>query len=73
MSRSTGYIVGDKYIKTKDIKIDKADIQATYKDWSHSRQRENHRADLVQPYRNGKINPEFEILYPDQTQQMKEG
>lgn len=38
----------------------------TYKVYDHDRQRENHGLDLIQPYKDGKPNPEFIEHYPDE-------
>lgn len=65
---STGYIgPNGKYIKTKNAKKLADDVSSTYKDWSHTKQRNEHRADLVPPYKNGKLNPEFQQLYPEES------
>lgn len=63
----SGYITPEgEYIKTDKAQKLAEDVSSTYKSYRHDRQREAHRADIVQPYKNGKLNPEFEMLYPDQ-------
>ena len=38
-----------------------------YKSWHRDRQREDHRKDLVQPYKDGRPNEEFMQAYPEQS------
>ncbi len=39
-----------------------------YKQYRHSAQRQEHKADIVQPYdHNGKPNPEFIKIYPERS------
>lgn len=67
---STGYIDGNGVYHKKVPKpatMVSAD-QVTYKHWSHDRQREEHRGDLVQPYnRDGTPNQQFIELYPEES------
>lgn len=43
-------------------------MQSTYRQHSRDRQREDHRADLLQPYlRDGSPNPEFISVYPEES------
>ena len=44
-------------------------ISSQYKSYSHDRQRAEHAADLVQPWVNGKFNPEFRDLYPKESKE----
>jgi hypothetical protein len=64
--RSTGFILDGKYIKEEPKKLTE-DVQSTYKQYRHDRQRDQHRAEIVQPYKNGKLNPEFKMLYPEES------
>lgn len=72
--KSTGYIINGKYYPA-----DKNDEQGsrvpavqldniTYRAYDHDRQREEHRRDLIQPYKNGAPNPEFVEQYPEEAQ-----
>jgi len=61
---TTGYIDSSgQYIKTKEAQKLSEEVSSTYKNWRHDRDREKHRADIVQPYKNGKPNPEFIQIY----------
>lgn len=52
-------------------KVDPKDLidieQSTYKDANHDKQRREHRRDLIQPYKDGKPNPEFIDVYRDES------
>jgi hypothetical protein len=37
-----------------------------YKAWDHDRQRADHRLDLLQPWKNGKLSSEFKEMYPEE-------
>lgn len=63
---------GEGYILNGEYHRGKAPLGVTessqFKAWSHDSQRREHRADLVQPYtRDGKPNPEFINLYPEES------
>lgn len=62
-----GYVLNGKYYKTDKVPLDKlqSQQQSTWKGWDHDRQRNEHAADIVQPYKGGKPNQEFIDLYPD--------
>ena len=63
---STGYIIDGKYYKVKsDLHKLQSPQQSTFKHADHDRQRFEFAADIVQPRKNGKPNPEFIDLYPD--------
>lgn len=64
----TGFIKDGVYYKGEpDLTIFKDGVNGQYKGWNHDRQREDHRADLVQPYTSdGKPNREFIDLYPEE-------
>ena len=68
---STGYIDSDgKYRKeTPDPSQLKTDHSVTEKEWSHDRQREYHRKDMLQPYKNGQPNPAFIEQYPQESKE----
>ncbi len=38
-----------------------------FKAWSHDRQRAEHQWELLQPYKNGKPNPDFIEAYPEES------
>lgn len=66
--RTTGFIdASGKYHPGQAIEVN-TDTAVTDKQYQHDRQRENHRADIVQPYKNGKPNEEFILLYPEQSE-----
>lgn len=66
--RITGYVLDGVYYRgTPDLPSMTQDVQTTYKDWSHTKQRREHRRDLIQPYKNGKPNPEFIQAYPEES------
>lgn len=69
---STGYIGADgKYHKGE---IAKSVVDATstqYKAWSHDRQRAEHQWELIQPYVDGHLNPEFAEAYPDEYEEYR--
>jgi len=74
---STGYIQDGVYYRKKVALGElKDNVQSTHKDWGHDRQRESHRFDLIQPYQNGRPNPEFIEHYPEESKNygfIKEG
>lgn len=68
--KSTGYILNGIYytdMSTRPSEIEGESI--TYKAYSRDRQREDHRYDLIQPYKDGKPNPEFIEQYPEEAKQ----
>lgn len=71
MKKTTGYILnGVYYTAGEPPKYLKDDHAITDKHYSHDRQRENHRRDLIQPYTaKGKPNPEFIQEYPEMAKQ----
>ena len=64
--RSTGYIINGKYHQhSPSVESLRDSRAATDKLYSHDRQREDHRRDLIQPYdRQGQPNKEFIQEYP---------
>lgn len=64
---STGYILNGKYYKkTKpDLQAMQSLQQSTWKEWDHDRQRIDHAADIVQPFKHGKPNQDFIDLNPE--------
>jgi len=70
--KSTGYIINGIYYSSKTARPSEvAADSSTYKAYSHDRQREDHRHDLIQPYINGRPNPEFIEQYPAEAQNYK--
>lgn len=68
--KSTGYILNGIYYRESDHSTAEIDIDSiTYKSYSHDRQREEHRRDLIQPYVDGKPNPEFIQQYSEEAKQ----
>lgn len=66
--KSTGYIKDGKYYSSPPPVDDLKDTHSTTeKLYERDRQRENHGRDLLQPYINGKPNPEFIQQYPDES------
>lgn len=66
--KSTGYILNGIYIKNDQAPGTNLSSSATYKQYDHDRQREEHRIDLIQPWVNGKPNEEFRIHYPEEAE-----
>ncbi len=63
--KSTGYILdGIYYTDNQDPAATIESDSSTYKAYGRDRQRENHRRDMIQPYKDGKLNPEFIQEYP---------
>lgn len=69
--KTTGYILNGKYYKGEnpDIEKMKHEANSTYKEWDHDRQRRGHRHDLIQPYKDGQVNPEFVEHYPEESKE----
>lgn len=68
--KTTGYILNGIYYDDEDLQKPSAESDSiTYKVYDHDRQRENHRRDLIQPWVNGKLNPEFVEQYPEEAKQ----
>jgi hypothetical protein len=68
--KSTGYILnGVYYDQLPDVESLRETHATTDKQYSHDRQRENHRRDLLQPYVNGHPNPEFIEQYPKEAKE----
>lgn len=64
-----GYILDGKYYKKEpNLSELQTHQQSTWKEWDHDRQRNEHAADIVQPFRGNKPNQEFIDLYPDAAQ-----
>lgn len=63
--KSTGYILNGIYYSGTQPAVGTAESDSsTYKAYGHDRQRENHRRDMIQPYKDGRLNPEFIQEYP---------
>ena len=62
-----GYVLNGVYHKTKDVPLDKLNAvqQSTWKAADHDKQRFDHAADIVQPFKGGQPNQEFIDLYPE--------
>lgn len=63
-----GYILDGVYHKDPpDLSKMKTDRTTVDKQFEHDAQRRRHQAELVQPYKQGKPNPEFVQLYPEES------
>lgn len=62
-----GYVLNGVYHKTTVVPLAQMNAvqQSTWKAADHDKQRFDHAADIVQPYKNGKPNQEFIDLYPE--------
>ncbi len=62
-----GYVLNGVYYKAEEapLHLMQAPQQSTWKEWDHDRQRQEHAADIVQPFKQGKPNQEFIDLYPE--------
>lgn len=61
-----GYVLNGVYHrKAPDLSELHSVQQSTWKEWSHDLQRQEHGADIVQPFKHGKPNQEFIDLYHD--------
>jgi hypothetical protein len=61
----TGAIINGQYVK--DFTKLKSDVNnVTYKNYMQDKQRQDHAAELIQPYANGKPNPDFIQIYPEE-------
>jgi hypothetical protein len=77
--KSTGYILNGAYHTINGVYhpgkftriVIKEQLETTIidKQYQHDRQREEHRRDLIQPYKDGKPNSEFIEQYPEESQQ----
>lgn len=68
--KSTGYIINGVYHAKVLPAVQLADTESiTYKAYNHDKQRREHQRDLIQPYKNGKPNPEFLEQYPEEAKQ----
>jgi hypothetical protein len=68
--KSTGYIDSNNvyHRELPDVNSMKNTVASTDKEYSHDRQREGHRRDLLQPFtRDGKPNQEFIQQYPEES------
>lgn len=65
--KSTGYIHNGVYYKEDPDIAELRDEKAiTDKQYQHDKQRLMHKRDLLQPYKDGKPNPEFIEQYPEE-------
>ena len=46
--------------------------QSGWKDWDHQRQRKDYAREVVQPFKDGQINSDFEQAWPDEAKEYKE-
>lgn len=58
-----GTIINGQYVKNAQGKVSVPNEQ--YKEYRHSMQRLDHRADVLQPRIGGKVNPDFVKAYPE--------
>jgi hypothetical protein len=65
--KTTGHIdANGKYVRGEDRPMG-FDINPTHKEWRHDLERKQFAKDIIQPYKNGKANPEFIKTYPEQS------
>lgn len=69
-SKLTSAVVNGKYLsdrcdKCLSVDVSEQPISSTNKDYRIRRQQEDHRADMLQPYVNGKVNMDFARVYKD--------
>ena len=63
-----GYILnGIYYREAPDMKKLVNNQQTTYKLHEQNRQRKDHAREIVQPYKNGKPNPDFIQAWPEES------
>lgn len=63
MGYSTGYVDEQGKYHQGGSKAMGHDVNPTYKEWSHDLQRKEFGAEIIQPRRNGKPNPDFVKTY----------
>lgn len=67
--KTTGYIDSNgKYIKGVDKPMG-YDVNPTHKQYRHDMERKQFAKEIIQPYKNGRANPEFIKEYPEQSEQ----
>lgn len=62
-----GYILNGVYHDGERKQESIQSNSATYKQYSHDQQRQDHAKDLIQPYVNGKPNEAFIEQYPEES------
>lgn len=62
--KSTGVIINGVYYKNGEHLPQLDGRAATDKQYGYDKQRQEHAIDLIQPWANGKPNPEFIVHYP---------
>lgn len=61
-----GFVINGKYYKQEpDLSSMQSLQNSTWKEADHDKQRFDHAADIVQPFKHGKPNQEFIDLYPE--------
>jgi hypothetical protein len=66
MKKSTGYVINGVYYKEKPTGTVEPESR-TYKSYSHNKQRNDHKRDIIQPYVNGLPNPAFIEQYHEES------
>lgn len=66
MAKSTGYIKDGVYHRGAKATDRVSPDSSQFKSWDHARQRADHAFDLIQPYKDGKPNPDFVEYHPEQ-------
>lgn len=64
---TTGYILNGVYHKAERLPLDEmvTPQQSTFKQYDHARQRFDHAAEIIQPYKDGKPNPAMIEAWPE--------
>jgi hypothetical protein len=71
--KSTGYIINGIYYRDEPVMDMLTDDRAiTDKQYNHDKQRQEHAFELMQPWKNGKLNPEFITHYPEEAKKYGE-
>lgn len=67
-----GYIVNGEYFKGQpDMSKLVRRQQSTYKQHEHNRQRHDFAKEIIQPFKNGKLNEDFIQAYPKESKQYR--
>jgi hypothetical protein len=67
--KTVGYIGTDgKYHKGEDKSMG-FDVNPTHKEYRHDMERKQFAKEIIQPYKDGKANPEFIKAYPEESKE----
>lgn len=65
--KTTGYIDSQGVYHRGEDKAMGFDVNPTHKEWRHDLERKQFAKEIIQPYKNGKANPEFIKYYPEES------